>query len=159
MGIEVTFVDQDASKEELLNAAKPNTKAIFGETIANPAVKVLDQEKFASVAKELDIPFLIDNTFATPYFCRPFEFGADIVIHSTTKYLDGHAVQTGGVIVDGGKFNWNNGKFPQLSEPDETYHGIVYTEKFGQAAYITKARVQLMRDLGATPSPQKFILA
>ena len=142
MGIEVTFVDQDASKEELLNAAKPNTKAIFGETIANPAVKVLDQEKFASVAKELDIPFLIDNTFATPYFCRPFEFGADIVIHSTTKYLDGHAVQTGGVIVDGGKFNWNNGKFPQLSEPDETYHGIVYTEKFGQAAYITKARVQ-----------------
>lgn len=158
MGIEVTFVDQDASKEELLKAAKPNTKAIFGETIANPAVKVLDQEKFAAVAKELDIPFLIDNTFATPYFCRPFEFGADIVIHSTTKYLDGHAVQTGGVIVDGGKFNWNNGKFPQLSEPDETYHGIVYTEKFGQAAFITKARVQLMRDLGATPSPQNSFL-
>lgn len=112
MGIEVTFVDQDASQEEILQAVKPNTKAIFGEIIANPAVKVLDIEKFSAVAKELDIPFIIDNTFATPYFCRPIEFGADIVIHSTTKYLDGHAVQTGGVIVDGGTFDWNNGKFP-----------------------------------------------
>ncbi len=158
MGIEVTFVDQDAPVEELLQAAKPNTKAIFGETIANPAVKVLDLEKFSAVAKELAIPFIIDNTFATPYFCRPIEFGADIVIHSTTKYLDGHAVQTGGVIVDAGTFDWTNGKFPQLSEPDETYHGIVYTEKFGAAAYITKARVQLMRDLGATPSPQNSFL-
>ncbi|MDT2612529.1 O-acetylhomoserine aminocarboxypropyltransferase/cysteine synthase family protein [Enterococcus dongliensis] len=158
MGIEVTFVDQDASQAELLQAARPNTKAIFGETIANPAIKVLDQEKFAAVAKKLAIPFIIDNTFATPYFCRPFEFGADIVVHSTTKYLDGHAVQTGGVIVDGGTFDWNNGKFPQLSEPDETYHGIVYTEKFGNAAYITKARVQLMRDLGAAPAPQNSFL-
>lgn len=158
MGIEVTFVDQDASQAELLQAARPNTKAIFGETIANPAIKVLDQEKFAAVAKKLAIPFIIDNTFATPYFCRPFEFGADIVVHSTTKYLDGHAVQTGGVIVDGGTFDWNNGQFPQLSEPDETYHGIVYTEKFGNAAYITKARVQLMRDLGAAPAPQNSFL-
>ncbi|MEO1768108.1 O-acetylhomoserine aminocarboxypropyltransferase/cysteine synthase family protein [Candidatus Enterococcus ferrettii] len=158
MGIEVTFVDQNASLEELKQAAKSNTKAVFAETIANPALCVLDIEKFAQLAQALDVPFLIDNTFATPYYCRPIEFGADIVIHSTTKYLDGHAVQTGGVIIDGGKFNWNNGKFPQLSEPDDTYHGIVYTETFGAAAYITKARVQLMRDLGATPSPQNSFL-
>ncbi|GCF93462.1 O-acetylhomoserine (thiol)-lyase [Enterococcus florum] len=158
MGIEVTFVDQMASVEELKKAVKPNTKAVFAETIANPAMYVLDIEKFAAFAKEIDVPFIIDNTFATPYFCRPFEYGADIVVHSTTKYLDGHAVQTGGVIVDGGKYNWANGKFPQLSEPDETYHGIVYTDTFGAAAYITKARVQLMRDLGSTPSPQNSFL-
>lgn len=158
MGIEVTFVDQDASLEELQKAVKPNTKAVFGETIANPALAVLDIEKFAKLAHAIDVPLFVDNTFATPYFCRPFEFGADIVIHSTTKYLDGHAVQTGGVIVDSGNFDWTNGKFPQLSEPDETYHGLVYTETFGKAAYITKARVQLMRDLGATPAPQSSFL-
>lgn len=158
MGIEVTFVDQNASLAELQKAIKTNTKAVFAETIANPAMKVLDIEKFATLAHQNEVPFLIDNTFATPYFCRPIEFGADIVIHSTTKYLDGHAVQTGGVIVDSGKFNWANGKFPQLATPDETYHGIIYTETFGVAAYITKARVQLMRDLGATPSPQNSFL-
>lgn len=158
MGIEVTFVDQNASLAELQKAIKTNTKAVFAETIANPAMKVLDIEKFATLAHQNEVPFLIDNTFATPYFCRPIEFGADIVIHSTTKYLDGHAVQTSGVIVDSGKFNWANGKFPQLATPDETYHGIIYTETFGVAAYITKARVQLMRDLGATPSPQNSFL-
>ena len=154
MGIEVTFVDQFAPLAELEQAIRPNTKAVFAETIANPAMHVLDIEKFAQLAHKHDLPFLIDNTFATPYFCRPIEFGTDIVIHSTTKYLDGHAVATGGVIVDSGRFNWGNGKFPQLATPDDTYHGIVYTETFGQAAYITKARVQLMRDLGSTPSPQ-----
>ncbi|MGC6769241.1 O-acetylhomoserine aminocarboxypropyltransferase/cysteine synthase family protein [Enterococcus sp. LJL51] len=158
MGIEVTFIDQSAPLEELKKAIQPNTKAVFAETIANPAMHVLDIEKFAALAHSADLPFIIDNTFATPYFCRPIEYGADIVIHSTTKYLDGHAVQTGGVIVDSGKFNWNNGKFPQLSEPDVTYHNLVYTETFGPAAYITKARVQLMRDLGATPSPQNSFL-
>lgn len=151
-------IDQNASLAELKSAVKENTKAVFGETIANPALAVLDIEKFASLAHDNELPFFIDNTFATPYFCRPLEFGADIVIHSTTKYLDGHAVQTGGVIVDGGRFDWNNGKFPQLSEPDVTYHDLVYTDTFGQAAYITKARVQLMRDLGATPSPQNSFL-
>lgn len=154
MGIEVTFVDQFAPLEELKKAMRPNTKAVFGETIANPAMHVLDFAKFAQLAHEHKIPFFVDNTFATPYFCQPFQHGADIVIHSTTKYLDGHAVATGGVIIDGGHFDWANGKFPQLAEPDETYHGIVYTETFGKAAYITKARVQLMRDLGATPAPQ-----
>ncbi|KAF1295812.1 O-acetylhomoserine aminocarboxypropyltransferase [Enterococcus sp. JM4C] len=158
MGIEVTFVDQTASLDELKKALQPNTKAVFAETIANPAMAVLDIEKFATFAHEADVPFFIDNTFATPYFCRPIEYGADIVIHSTTKYLDGHAVQTGGVIVDSGNFDWTNGKFPQLSEPDVTYHGLVYTETFGNAAYITKARVQLMRDLGATPSPHNSFL-
>ncbi|MDH6365108.1 OAH/OAS sulfhydrylase [Enterococcus sp. PF1-24] len=158
MGIEVTFVDPSAPLAELQKALRPNTKAVFGETIANPALAVLDIEKFADFAHSHQIPLFVDNTFATPYFCRPFEFGADIVIHSTTKYLDGHAVQTGGVIVDGGKFNWANGKFPQLSEPDVTYHGLVYTETFGASAYIVKARVQLMRDLGATPSPQNSFL-
>jgi O-acetylhomoserine/O-acetylserine sulfhydrylase-like pyridoxal-dependent enzyme len=158
MGIEVTFIDQWASLEDLQQAIQPNTKAIFAETIANPALHVLDIEKFATLAHENQIPLLVDNTFATPYFCRPIEYGADIVIHSTTKYLDGHAVQTGGVIVDSGKFDWNNGKFPQLSTPDVTYHGLVYTEAFGPAAYLAKARVQLMRDLGATPSPQNSFL-
>lgn len=158
MGIEVTFVDQWASLEELEKAIQPNTKAVFAEVIANPAMHVLDIEKFVSLAHNHEVPLIVDNTFATPYYCRPIEYGADIVVHSTTKYLDGHATQVGGVIVDSGKFDWTNGKFPQLSEPDETYHGIVYTETFGQAAYITKARVQLMRDLGATPSPQNSFL-
>lgn len=157
-GIDVTFVDPDASKEELDQAFRPNTKAMFGEIMANPAMNVLDVEKFAEVAHAHDVPLIIDNTFATPYLCRPFEFGADIIIHSTTKYLDGHALQPGGVIVDSGKFNWNNGKFPGLSTPDASYHGIIYTESFKESAYITKARVQLMRDLGCYPSAHSAFL-
>jgi O-acetylhomoserine (thiol)-lyase len=151
-GIESTFVDLDLSLEELQKFVKPNTRAVFGETIANPAITVLDIEKFAALAHRNGIPLLVDNTFATPILCRPKEFGADIVIHSTSKYMDGHAVQLGGAIVDLGTFDWNNGKFPGLSEPDESYHGLVYTKSFGNAAYITKARVQLMRDLGACPT-------
>ena len=158
MGIEVTFVDQDLALEELKKAIRPNTKAVFAETIANPALRVLDIEKFATLAKAAEAPLLVDNTFATPYFCRPIEFGANVVIHSTSKYLDGHAIALGGSITDGGNFNWNNGKYPQLSTPDQTYHGLVYTETFGPAAYIVKARVQLMRDLGATPAPQNSFL-
>ncbi len=158
MGIEVTFVDQTAPLEELKKAIRPNTKAVFGETIANPALRVLDIEKFAALAQAAESPLLIDNTFATPYFCRPFEFGANIVIHSTSKYLDGHAVALGGAIVDGGNFDWNKAKFHQFNQPDITYHGLVYTETFGKAAYIVKARVQLMRDLGATPAPQNSFL-
>ena len=151
-GIESTFVDLDLSLEELQKFVKPNTRAVFGETIANPAITVLDIEKFAALAHRNGIPLLVDNTFATPILCRPKEFGADIVIHSTSKYMDGHAVQLGGAIVDLGTFDWNNGKFSGLSEPDESYHGLVYTKSFGNAAYITKARVQLMRDLGACPT-------
>lgn len=158
MGIEVTFVDQTDSLEELQKAIRPNTKAVFAETVANPALCVLDIEKFVALAKAADAPLLLDNTFATPYFCRPFEFGANIVIHSTTKYLDGHAVAMGGVIVDGGNFDWNKPKFHQFNQPDITYHGLIYTETFGKAAYIVKARVQLMRDLGATPAPQNSFL-
>jgi len=158
MGIEVTFVDQDLPLEELKKAIRPNTKAVFAETIANPALRVLDIEKFAALAKTAEAPLLVDNTFATPYFCRPIEFGANVVIHSTSKYLDGHAIALGGAITDCGNFNWNNGKYPQLSTPDQTYHGLVYTETFGPAAYIVKARVQLMRDLGAAPAPQNSFL-
>lgn len=154
MGVEVTFVDQDASEEELQKHFKPNTKAVFGETIANPAISVLDIEKFARVAHKNGVSLIIDNTFATPVLCRPFEFGADIVIHSTTKYMDGHAIQVGGVIVDSGNFDWENGNFPAFTKPDASYHGVVYAKDFGKAAYITKARVHLMRDLGTTPSPQ-----
>lgn len=150
-GIDCTFVDGEASEEELEKAFRPNTKAVFGETIANPAIVVLDIEKFANLAHKHGVPFIVDNTFATPILCRPFEFGADIVVHSTTKYLDGHAVQVGGVIVDSGKFNWANGNFPEFTQPDDSYHGVVYTQQFGNAAYITKARVQMMRDLGAYP--------
>lgn len=157
-GIEVTFVDPDASKEEIEAAIRPNTKAVFGEIMANPAMNVLDIEKFAQIAHAHDIPLLIDNTFATPILCHPFEWGADIVIHSTTKYMDGHALQVGGVIVDSGNFNWANGKFPGLSTPDASYHGIVYTDTFGNAAYITKARVQLMRDLGCYPAAHSAFL-
>lgn len=131
---------------------RPNTRLIFGETLANPALTVFDIEKFAQVAHSHQIPLIVDNTFATPILCRPIEFGADIVIHSTTKYLDGHAIQVGGVIVDSGNFPWDNGKFPELVEPDESYHGVRYTRDFGKAAYITKARVQLMRDFGAYPA-------
>lgn len=151
-GISVTFVDPDSSEDEIQKAITPNTKLVFGETIANPAISVLDIEKFANVAHKNNIPLIIDNTFATPILCKPFEFGADIIIHSTTKYMDGHAVQVGGVIVDGGKFNWSNGKFPELVEPDESYHGVSYVRDFGPCAYVAKARVQLMRDLGAYPS-------
>ncbi|KGQ26237.1 O-acetylhomoserine aminocarboxypropyltransferase [Gallibacterium anatis CCM5995] len=158
MGISVTFVDQTQPLSELEKAIRPNTKAIFGETIANPELRILDIEKFAQLAQKAQVPLIIDNTFATPYFCRPFEFGANIVVHSTTKYLDGHTVAMGGVIIDGGNFNWNNGKFPAFTQPDDSYHGLIYTETFGASAYIVKARVQLMRDLGATPAPQNSFL-
>ncbi|ABR74977.1 O-acetylhomoserine aminocarboxypropyltransferase [Actinobacillus succinogenes] len=158
MGIEVTFVDQTLPLEALEQAIRPNTKAVFGETVANPELRVLDIEKFARLAQKAQVPLIIDNTFATPYFCRPFEFGANIVVHSTTKYLDGHAVAVGGAVIDGGNFDWHNGKFPAFTRPDESYHGLIYTETFGAAAYIVKARVQLMRDLGATPAPQNSFL-
>ncbi|MBQ8308411.1 MAG: PLP-dependent transferase [Clostridia bacterium] len=157
MGIEFTFVDPDCTEEELNAAFRPNTKAVFGETIANPALTVLDIEKFAKAAHAHGVPLIVDNTFATPIHCRPFEHGADIVTHSTTKYMDGHGVAVGGCIVDSGNFNWmaHADKFPGLCTPDESYHGITYAEKFGQGgAYITKATAQLMRDFGATQSPQ-----
>ena len=157
MGIEFTFVDPDCTEAELNAAFKPNTKAVFGETIANPALTVLDIEKFAKAAHAHGVPLIVDNTFATPVNCRPFEFGADIVTHSTTKYMDGHGSAVGGCIVDSGKFDWmaHADKFPGLCTPDESYHGITYAEKFGQAgAYITKATAQLMRDFGCTQSPQ-----
>lgn len=150
-GIECIFVDAEASEEEIQAAFRPNTRLVFGETIANPAICVLDIEKFAKIAHKNGVPFMIDNTFATPVLCRPINFGADIVTHSTTKYMDGHALQVGGVIVDSGKFDWANGKFPELTEPDESYHGVRYVHDFGAAAYITKARVQLMRDFGVYP--------
>ena len=154
LGIECIFVDGDASPEEIRAAFKPNTRLVFGETIANPAISVFDIEKFAQVAHEQGVPLVVDNTFATPILCRPFAFGADIVTHSTTKYMDGHAIQVGGVIVDSGKFDWQNGRFPELTEPDESYHGVCYVRDFGDAAYITKARVQLMRDFGCYPGAQ-----
>ena len=158
LGIECIFVDADASEDELQKAFKPNTKAVFGETLANPALKVLDIEKFARVAHKNNVPLIIDNTFPTPILCRPIEFGADIVIHSTTKYMDGHAVQVGGVIVDSGNFDWTNGKFPEFTEPDESYHGTIYSKSFGKAAYIVKARMQLMRDFGCYPSANSAFL-
>ena len=157
-GIEVTFVDPDAQPAEIEAAFRPNTKAVFGEIMANPAMNVLDIEKFAKLAHAHDVPLLIDNTFATPILCRPFAWGADIVIHSTTKYMDGHALQIGGVIVDSGKFNWANGKFPEFTEPDESYHGVIYTKDFGEMAYIIKARMQLMRDFGAYPAAHSAFL-
>lgn len=162
MGIETTFVSPDCSKEELEAAFRPNTKLVFGETIANPALTVLDIEKFAEAAHANGVPLIVDNTFATPVNCRPFEWGADIVTHSTTKYMDGHGSCVGGAIVDSGKFDWmaHAEKFPGLTTPDDSYHGITYAEKFGQAgAFITKCTAQLMRDFGCTPSPQSaFIL-
>lgn len=157
-GIECTFVDADASEEEIQKAFKPNTKVVYWETIANPAIAIFDIEKFANIAHKNNVPLVVDNTFATPILCRPIEFGADIVIHSTSKYMDGHAIQIGGVIVDSGNFDWTNGKFAEFTEPDQSYHGIVYTKQFGKAAYITKARVQLMRDLGAYPSANAAFL-
>lgn len=158
-GIDVTFVDPDAPLEELQKAIKENTKAVYGETIANPALNVLDIEKFATLAHNNGIPLVVDNTFATAILCRPFEFGADIVIHSTSKYMDGHAVSLGGVIVDGGKFDWaKSGKFPEFTEADDSYHGVVYSKDFGASAFIVKARAQLMRDLGSQMSPQNAFL-
>jgi len=156
MGIECTFVDQNLSEEELEKYFKPNTKAVFGETITNPTVSVFDIEKFARLAHKHGVPLIVDNTFATPVNCRPFEWGADIVTHSTTKYMDGHAVTVGGCIVDSGNFDWlaYGDKFSGLTTPDESYHGIVYAERFGKAAYITKATSQLMRDFGSIQSPQ-----
>ena len=157
MGIDCTFVSADASEEEIDKAFKENTKAVFGETLANPALTVLDIEKFAKIVHKHGVPLIIDNTFPTPINCRPIEWGCDIVTHSTTKYLDGHGVGVGGAIIDGGKFDWNKykDKFPGLTTPDESYHGITYTEKFGLAgAFITKATAQLMRDFGAIQSPQ-----
>ena len=161
MGVEFTFVSPDCSEEELAAAFRPNTKAVFGETIANPALTVLDIEKFAAAAHSHGVPLIIDNTFATPVNCRPFEWGADIVTHSTTKYMDGHGAAVGGCIVDSGKFDWTKypDKFPGLCTPDESYHGVTYTERFGiGGAYITKATVQLMRDLGSIQAPQNAFL-
>ena len=156
MGIEATFVDPDISAEELESKFKPNTKLVFGETIANPSLKILDIEKFAQAAHKNGVPLIVDNTFPTPIFCRPFEWGVDIVTHSTTKYMNGSANAVGGVVVDSGNFDWEkySEKFPGLTTPDETYHGIVYTKSFGKGAYITKMTTNLMRDLGAIPSPQ-----
>lgn len=156
MGIECTFVDQNLPEEELAKAFKPNTRAVFGETITNPTVSVFDIEKFARLAHSHGVPLIVDNTFATPVNCRPIEWGADIVTHSTTKYMDGHAVGVGGAIVDSGNFDWlaHADKYPGLTTPDDSYHGIVYAEKFGKLAYITKATSQLMRDLGSIQSPQ-----
>lgn len=160
LGIECTFIDPDASEEEIEKAFRPNTKALFGETIANPVLNVLDIEKFAHIAHKNGVPLIVDNTFATPINCRPFEFGADIVIHSTTKYMDGHATQVGGVIVDSGNFDWEayHDKYKGLTEPDQSYHGLAYSKAFGKMAYITKATAQLMRDLGSIPSPHNAFL-
>lgn len=160
LGIDVTFVDPDASEEELAAAFRPNTQALFGETISNPSLDILDIEKFARVAHAHGVPLIVDNTFPTPVNCRPLEWGADVVVHSTTKYMDGHATSVGGVLVDGGKFPWKEhaDKYPGLCTPDESYHGLTYTEAFGNAAYLTKATVHLMRDLGSIQSPQNAFL-
>lgn len=153
LGVDCTFVSPDSTPEELNAAFRENTRCVFAETLSNPSLVVTDLEQFAAAAHAHGVPLIVDNTFPTPVNCRPFEFGADIVVHSTTKYLDGHAVQIGGAIVDSGRFNWKNGKFPEFTEPDESYHGTVYAEQFGNAAYIVKARVHMMRDMGAQASP------
>jgi len=159
LGIECIWADASAPAEDIEKLFKPNTKAVFGETLANPALTVFDIEKFANIAHRNGVPLIVDNTFATPILCRPIEWGADIVIHSTTKYMDGHAVQGGGVIVDGGRFDWAaSGKFPDFTEPDESYHGVVYTREFGEMAYIIKARMQLMRDFGCYPAAHSAFL-
>ncbi|MDD4720155.1 MAG: PLP-dependent transferase [Bacteroides sp.] len=160
LGIEVTFIQPDASEEEIAAAFRPNTKALFGESIANPSLDILDFEKFAKIAHQQGVPFIVDNTFPTPINCRPFEWGADIVVHSTTKYMDGHAAAVGGCIVDSGNFNWKEHaeKFPGLCTPDESYHGLTFADSFGKMAYITKATTQLMRDLGSIQSPQNAFL-
>ena len=160
MGIEVTFVDADAPAEEIEKAFRPNTKALFGETISNPSVNVLDIEKFADIAHRNGVPLIVDNTFATPVNCRPIEWGADIVTHSTTKYMDGHAVAVGGCVIDSGNFDWEaqHDRFTCLTEPDDSYHGLIYTKNFGKAAYITKMVSQVMRDLGAMMAPENAFL-
>lgn len=160
LGIECTFIDADAPEEEIQKAFRPNTKCMFGETISNPSINVLDIEKFARIAHSNGVPLIVDNTFATPINCRPFEWGADIVTHSTTKYMDGHATCVGGAIVDSGNFDWmaHADKFPGLTQPDESYHGLTYAKAFGKMAYITKATAQLMRDLGSIPSPENSFL-
>ncbi|HAU5069156.1 TPA: O-acetylhomoserine aminocarboxypropyltransferase/cysteine synthase [Clostridioides difficile] len=152
-GINLISFDLDSSEDEIVELAKENTKVVFAETLANPTLEVIDFEKIANVAKRINVPFIVDNSLASPVLCNPLKYGANIVTHSTTKYLDGHASSVGGIIVDGGNFNWDNGKFPELVEPDPTYHGISYTQKFGNAAYATKARVQLLRDYGNCLSP------
>ncbi len=159
MGIEVRFIKPGATDEEIDAMFDERTRAVFGETVANPALDILDIRRFADIAHRHNVPLIVDNTFPTPINCRPFEFGADIVTHSTTKYMDGHAQVVGGVVVDSGKFDWEKaGKYPELTEPDESYHGVVYTRDFGAAAYVTKARVQLLRDLGSAPSPMSAYL-
>jgi O-acetylhomoserine (thiol)-lyase len=160
LGIEVTFVDQNAPAEEISKAFRPNTKCVFGETVANPAGYVLDIEKMAKIAHSHGVPLIVDNTFATPVLCRPFKFGADIIVHSTTKYMDGHGCAVGGALVDSGNFDWQKhaAKFPGLTEPDPSYHGLAYAKAFGKGAYITKATAQLMRDFGAIQSPQNAFL-
>jgi O-acetylhomoserine (thiol)-lyase len=158
LGIECIFVRPNASEDDINGAFRPNTKAVFGETIANPALAVLDFDKYAKAAHAHGVPFIVDNTFATPVLCKPFDFGADIVVHSTSKYMDGHALQVGGVIVDSGRFDWANGNFPELVQPDESYHGISYVDTYGKAAYIIKARMQLMRDFGVYPAAHSAFL-
>ena len=158
LGIECVYVDCDAGEDELAAAFKPNTKAVFGETIANPALTVLDIGKFSRAAHARNVPLIVDNTFATPILCKPIEHGADIVVHSTSKYMDGHALQVGGVIIDSGNFDWKSGGFPGLTQPDESYHGITYTDTYGESAYIIKARMQLMRDFGVYPSAHSAFL-
>lgn len=158
LGIECIFVGHDATDEEIHAAFKPNTKAVFGETLTNPALTVFDIERYANIAHTHGVPLIVDNTFATPILCKPFEFGADIVTHSTSKYMDGHALQIGGVIVDSGNFNWDNGNFPELVEPDPSYHGLSYTKTYGKQAYILKARMQLMRDFGCYPAAHSAFL-
>ena len=159
LGVSFTWLSPDATNAEIEAAIRPNTKAIFGETLANPALAVLDLERWAAVAHRNGLPLIVDNTFPTPYLCRPFEHGVDIVVHATTKYLDGHAMSLGGVIVDSGNFDWAaSGRFPEFTQPDPSYHGLVYVETFGRAAYIVKARAQLMRDLGAQAAPMNAFL-
>lgn len=158
LGISCIYVDPSMTDEEIKASFTPRTRLVFGETIANPALTVLDIERFARIAHEMEVPLLVDNTFATPILCKPFSFGADIIVHSTSKYMDGHAVQIGGVIVDGGKFDWTCGKFPELTEPDPSYHGISYTDSYGKMAYIIKARMQLMRDFGVYPAAHSAFL-
>ncbi len=158
IGIEVRFATPEMTDEEVEALFDENTRLVFGETIANPALNVMDIERYANIAHKHGVPLMVDNTFATPILCRPIEFGADIVIHSTTKYMDGHATVVGGVVVDSGKFDWTNGKFPELTEPDESYHGVKYTEQFGNTAFSTKLRVQLVRDLGVAPSAMNAFL-
>ena len=160
MGIDVTFVDPEITPEDLDKEFKPNTKCVFGESISNPSLVVLDFEKFSKAAHSHGVPLIVDNTFPTPINCRPFEYGVDIVTHSTTKYMDGHAMAVGGAIVDSGNFDWQayGDKFPGMTQPDDSYHGIVYSEKFGKAGYITKATAQVMRDLGSIPSPHNSFL-